>query len=109
MSLHIGNISRYAEPRDIEKAFQTYGKCSLNHKGQYGFVEFSKEIDAEEAMDALQGKNFGGKAIFIEWSKKSGRYEPRGQRNNDRSNNNNGDRKRYYIHIYDIILYIIYI
>jgi hypothetical protein len=53
MSLHVGNISRYAEPRDVEKAFQAYGKCRFNHKGQYGFIEFTKEIDAEEAKDAL--------------------------------------------------------
>ena len=77
MSLFIGNISRNADYRDIEKAFQSFGRCKFNPRGKYGFIEFDKEIDAEDAKDSLQGKNFGGLRINIEWSKKSGHFDPR--------------------------------
>ncbi len=53
MSLFIGNISRNADEREIEKAFNAYGRCKFNFRGKYGFVEFNKEDDAEEAKDKL--------------------------------------------------------
>ena len=49
MSLFIGNISRNADYRDIEKAFQSFGRCKFNPRGKYGFIEFDKEVDAEDA------------------------------------------------------------
>ena len=53
MSLFIGNISRNADYRDIEKAFQSFGRCKFNPRGKYGFIEFDKELDAEDARDSL--------------------------------------------------------
>jgi len=47
------------------------------YKGSYAFVEFDQEKDAEDAMNDLQGKDMGGLAITIEWSKKSGRFDPK--------------------------------
>lgn len=60
MSLFLGNISRRVDERELEKAFGTYGKCKFIARGKYGFVEFEKEGDAEDAKDALNGEYFGG-------------------------------------------------
>ncbi len=49
-------------------------------KGSYGFVEFKNESDAEDAKEALNGKNYGGLPLIIEWSKRSGRFDPRDSR-----------------------------
>lgn len=75
MSLFIGNISRQASYRELEKAFKAFGHCKFNPRGKYGFVEFDREKDAEEAIDSLQGKFFGGSRITIHWSKKSGHFD----------------------------------
>jgi RNA recognition motif-containing protein len=40
-------------------------------------VEFKEEKDAEEALAELQGKELGGLKLSIEWSKKSGKFDPK--------------------------------
>jgi len=40
-------------------------------------VEYQKEDEAEEAMRELQDKNLSGLCIAIEWSKRSGKYDPK--------------------------------
>mmetsp|Transcript_64590 Transcript_64590/g.97317 ORF Transcript_64590/g.97317 Transcript_64590/m.97317 type:complete len:160 (+) Transcript_64590:85-564(+) len=87
MSLFVGNISRNVDVRDLEKAFKYYGSCTINPRGSYGFVEYKNESDAEDAKEALTGKNMGGLPLIIEWSKRSGRFDPRESRR---------DRERYY-------------
>ena len=47
------------------------------YKGSFAFVEFKDERDAEDALRDLQGKDLGGLKIAIEWSKKSGRFDPK--------------------------------
>ncbi len=76
MSLFVGNISKTITAADLEKAFGEYGHTRINFKGSYAFAEFEQERDAEEALDNLQGKTFGGRQINIEWSKKSRRFDP---------------------------------
>ena len=79
MSLFIGNLSRDVRSDELQDAFSHYGSCKVSHRGPYGFVEYDKDSDAEAAKSELTGKKFSGYAINIEWSKKSGRYEPRGR------------------------------
>jgi len=43
MSLFIGNISRTASERDLEKAFEKFGDCQLRFRGAYGFIQFDNE------------------------------------------------------------------
>ena len=75
MSLFIGNISKSVTATELEKAFGEYGTCSINYKGTYAFAEFDNEKDADDALANLQGKNMGGRAINLEWSKKSKKYD----------------------------------
>lgn len=65
MSLFIGNISRSANERDIEKAFEKFGECHFRFRGAYGFVEYENDQDGEDAKEKLQGKIFGGMHINI--------------------------------------------
>jgi hypothetical protein len=53
MSLFIGNISRTASERDLEKAFEKFGDCHFRFRGAYGFIEFDVEQDAEDAREKL--------------------------------------------------------
>ena len=75
MSLFIGNLSNSCNITDLEKLFGEYGKCTIKYLGTYGFAEFDSEKDAEEAFNALQGKNVNGRDLKLEWSKKSKKYD----------------------------------
>ena len=75
MSLFIGNLSNSCNITDLEKLFGEYGKCTIKYLGTYGFAELDSEKDAEEAFNALQGKNVNGRDLKLEWSKKSKKYD----------------------------------
>ena len=91
MSLFIGNISRNVDPKELEKEFGYYGFCRVDLRviynfyliivfltqGSFAFIEFNNERDGEDAKKELNGKNFGGLRINIEWSKRSGRFDHR--------------------------------
>eukprot|EP00829_Urostomides_striatus_P003195 TRINITY_DN13619_c0_g1_i1.p1 TRINITY_DN13619_c0_g1~~TRINITY_DN13619_c0_g1_i1.p1 ORF type:complete len:150 (-),score=5.07 TRINITY_DN13619_c0_g1_i1:289-738(-) len=80
MSLFVGNISRNVKTHDLEDEFEKIGKCSVNHKGNYAFVEYQDPKEAEDALTQLKGKNLGGLEITVEWSKKSGRFDSKDSR-----------------------------
>lgn len=85
MSLFVGNISRSIRAEDLEEEFDKIGPCTVNFKvncfshvqGSFAFIEFKEEKDAEDAITELNNKNLGGSKIAIEWSKKSGRFDPK--------------------------------
>ena len=82
MSLFVGNVSKYARETDLVKEFDHFGKCNVDLKGKYAFVDYDRESDAEEAMNKLEGQEFSGLKINIEWSKKSRKHD--GERRDDR-------------------------
>lgn len=75
MSLFIGNIGRGANERDLEQEFDTIGACTFRFKGNYAFVEYKDEKDAESALKELHDKDIGGQRISVQWSKKSNKYD----------------------------------
>ena len=77
MSLFIGNISRNVGASEFEHEFERMGPCTVNFKGSFAFVEFKEERDAEEAINTLNSKDIGGQKIAVEWSRKSGRFDPK--------------------------------
>ena len=77
MSLFVGNISRNVGASDFEHEFERMGPCTVNFKGSFAFVEFKDEKDAEEAINSLNSKDFGGQKIAVEWSRKSGKFDPK--------------------------------
>lgn len=57
MHLFVGNLSKSVTTGDLETEFDKYGKCKINiPKGLYAFVDYYNEKDAEEALNALNGK-----------------------------------------------------
>eukprot|EP00830_Metopus_es_P013295 TRINITY_DN320_c0_g3_i1.p1 TRINITY_DN320_c0_g3~~TRINITY_DN320_c0_g3_i1.p1 ORF type:complete len:291 (+),score=58.78 TRINITY_DN320_c0_g3_i1:11-883(+) len=75
MSLFVGNISRNVKTKDLEEDFEKLGKCRVNHKGSFAFVEYDDEKCAEEAIKELHDKDMGGLHIRVEWSKKSRKFD----------------------------------
>jgi RNA recognition motif-containing protein len=95
ISLFVGNISRYVNYRELEKAFLNYGECKVKLHGKYGFVDFDHEKDAEDAKEKLQGKSFGGAKIYLEWSKRSGKFESKGRARKDSSHHGRSRSRSY--------------
>lgn len=70
MSLFVGNISRSTTAKDIHAFFDKYGKCTVDVKGNFAFVDYEQSDSAKQAKLALHGKEIFGNVVNIEWSKK---------------------------------------
>ena len=91
MSLFIGNISKRLDPKEFDQKFQQYGKVKIDRRPGYAFVEYDDEYNAEQALREMDKYSFSGLKINIEWSKRSGRYNPKESRRN-RSRTRSRDR-----------------
>jgi RNA recognition motif-containing protein len=73
--LYVGNLKFDMTDQELEEAFAPYGeiisakividRISRRSKG-FGFVEFAKDEDADEARDALNGKELKGRTVKID-------------------------------------------
>lgn len=70
MSLFIGNISRSVTSKDLRNIFEKYGKCAVDVKGSFAFVDYEQMRAAEQAKNTMHGKEIAGNVINIEWSHK---------------------------------------
>jgi len=81
--LFIGGLPGSIQNQEIESIFEKYGKivkCDVKNKGQgnsFCFVEFEEEHDAEEALNAENGKDIGGQPVSIEFAKGKMRRDDR--------------------------------
>ena len=74
MKIYVGNMSFDSSEEDIRKLFETHGTVeSVNiitdrdtgrPKG-FGFVEMSNDTEAKAAIEALNGKEFGGRSLNV--------------------------------------------
>ena len=74
MKLYVGNLSYNTTEDDLREAFGAYGnpdsvkvitdRDTGRSKG-FGFVEFSDDQAAKAAMSALNGRDFGGRALTV--------------------------------------------
>lgn len=74
MKLYVGNLSYNTTEDELRDAFAAYGqpdsvkiimdRDSGRSKG-FGFVEFANDQEAKAAMSALNGKDFGGRALTV--------------------------------------------
>jgi cold-inducible RNA-binding protein len=74
MKLYVGNLSFTSTENDLRDLFSGYGApASVNlitdrdtgrSKG-FGFVEFTNDEEAKAAMNALNGREFEGRALTV--------------------------------------------
>ncbi len=72
--LYVGNLPYQTTEEDLSQAFGAHGqvasatiitdKFSGRSKG-FGFVEMSSDDEAQKAIDALNGTDFGGRAVVV--------------------------------------------
>ena len=72
--LYVGNLSYSMRDNDLELEFSPYGSVQsakvmmdrdTNRSKGFGFVEMSSAAEAEAAIAALNGKNFGGRDMTV--------------------------------------------
>jgi RNA recognition motif-containing protein len=71
MSLFISNLSHSLTREELKKIFGEFGNCRVEDKGNYAFVHYSSYNDAEKAVENLNRRYFGNRAINVEWSNSS--------------------------------------
>ena len=74
MNIYVGNLSFDATEEDLRSAFEAFGtvdsvniikdRDSGRSKG-FGFVEMSSGDEARKAIEALNGKEFKGRAMNV--------------------------------------------
>ncbi|CAN8284921.1 unnamed protein product [Cochlearia groenlandica] len=80
--LYVGRLSTRTRTRDLERLFNRYGRVrDVDMKRDYAFVELSDPRDADDARHYLDGCDFDGSRIIVEFSR--GVRAPRGSRDYD--------------------------
>jgi RNA recognition motif-containing protein len=82
VEIYVGNLSYEVTEKDLQKAFEEYGRVGtiriirnrLNGKSKgYGFIEMHDRGEALEAVRALNGKDMKGRRIVANEAKSSAR------------------------------------
>ena len=72
--LFVGNLSFDTTENDLQDAFAAHGTVkeanlmmdrTTNRPRGFGFVTMSTDEEAQKAMEALNGKDFGGRALTV--------------------------------------------
>ncbi|CAM0948602.1 unnamed protein product [Alopecurus aequalis] len=87
--LYVGRLSSRTRTRDLEDLFGRYGRVRhVDMKHEFAFVEFSDARDADDARYNLDGRDFDGSRMIVEFAK----GVPRGQGGSG-SRDRGGDRE----------------
>ena len=70
--LFVGNLSYSVTSEELNTLFSEHGEVVeakvIENKG-FGFVEMSSQAEAEQAKDALHGKEFVGRTLNVDEAK----------------------------------------
>jgi RNA recognition motif-containing protein len=100
--LFVGNLSFDVTENDLNDAFAAYGTVtetnlvmdrSTNRSRGFGFVTMSTPQEAQKAIDGLNGKDLGGRAIVVNVARPREEHPGGGSRR--RFNSGGGYRSRY--------------
>ncbi|XP_015877070.1 serine/arginine-rich splicing factor RS2Z32 isoform X2 [Ziziphus jujuba] len=68
--LYVGRLSSRTRSRDLEDIFSRYGRVrDVDMKRDFAFVEFSDPRDADDARYGLNGRDFDGSRIIVEFAR----------------------------------------
>ena len=74
MNIYVGNLSHSATESDLRNAFEKHGEVSrvniptdreTNQSRGFGFIEMPNAEEAQKAIEALNGKELGGRALTV--------------------------------------------
>ena len=74
MNIYVGNLSYELTEEELRQAFEAFGEVSSvnvivdKYSGRargFGFVEMPSDEEAQAAIDGLNGKDVGGRALNV--------------------------------------------
>ncbi len=74
MNIYVGNLPRATSEEELRKAFEPYGRVSsaaiikdkfTGESRGFGFVEMPETNEAQAAIAAMNGKDFGGRTLTV--------------------------------------------
>lgn len=74
INIYVGNLSYRMSEAELREAFSEFGEVSrakivkdkeTNRSKGFGFVEMSVDDQAKKAIEALNGKEVGGRALRV--------------------------------------------
>ena len=94
MSLFVGNISKNVKSRDLDDAFDRYGRCSINYKVRWVYLRglmllllMRMSEMGKRPWQSYRARTWEvsrstsvSKSSQVEWSRRSGRYDPSSSR-----------------------------
>ena len=81
VKVYVGNLAYQVTDGDLREAFERYGEVSsaavitdkFTHESKgFGFVEMSRQSDAEAAIKKLNGTNLKGRSITVNQARPRG-------------------------------------
>lgn len=102
--LFVGNLSFETTENDLQDAFAAFGTVTeanlmmdrtTNRPRGFGFVTMSTPEDAQKAIDGLNGKELGGRALTVNLARPREERPGGGRREYSSSGNRGGNRSRY--------------
>src|SRR5690349_19057742 len=100
--LFVGNLSFNTTENDLQDTFAAHGTVveanlmmdrATGRSRGFGFITMSTAEEAQAAINALNGKDFGGRALTVNVAKPR---EERGGGGGDRGNRAYGSQRRSY-------------
>lgn len=97
--LYVGNLSHDLNNNDLQQLFETHGNVvsaqiimdrETGRSKGFGFVEMGSAKEAQEAIDALNGKEVHGRALTVNEARPPAERGPR--RDGDRNRSGGGFR-----------------
>ncbi|WP_038455672.1 RNA recognition motif domain-containing protein [Campylobacter iguaniorum] len=74
MNIYVGNLSYRMTEAELREAFSEFGEVTrakivkdkeTNRSKGFGFIEMSSDAEAKKAIDGMNGKEVGGRALRV--------------------------------------------
>jgi cold-inducible RNA-binding protein len=74
VNIYVGNLPYTTMETDLQQAFEAYGAVSrakvitdreTGRSRGFGFVEMTNDTEADAAIEALNGQDFGGRRLVV--------------------------------------------
>lgn len=91
MNIFVGNLPYSSTEQQLEELFSRYGTVesariisdrNTRRSRGFGFVEMPNDDEARNAIEALNGVEFGGRELRVNEARPKEEYSPRRGRNN---------------------------